>query len=111
MLALVLCLAAVALLCVALTYFSRSSGTSDSTPPQSLRATPFYRDTTDAYGHLPALTEAIFSRRDLEFIRREASPELEKLFLAERKAVAAYWLTVPTSRISEIRKNHLTNSR
>lgn len=110
MLVLVLCLAAVALLCLALTYFSRSSGTSDSRP-QSLSATPFYRDMTDAYGNLAALTAAIFSRRDLEFIRREGSPELEKLFLAERKALAASWLTVTTARIADIRKNHLTNSR
>jgi hypothetical protein len=111
MLALVLCLAAVVLLCVALTYFSRSNRTTASRPSQSLSAKPFYRDMTDAYGNLAALTAAIFSRRDWEFIRREGSPELEKLFLAERKALATYWLTVTTSRIADIRKNHLANSR
>jgi hypothetical protein len=110
MLILILCLSAALALCVALAFFSRASNSPDS---QILsQPAPLYRDLTDlSRCNASALTEAIFSRRDLDFIRREGSPELEKLFLAERKAVAAYWLTVTSSRISDIRKNHLTNSR
>jgi hypothetical protein len=112
MFALILCLSAALGLCVALAYFSRNDANADSQPSLPVQQGPLYRDMTDrSYLNAAALTAAIFSRRDLEFIRREGSAELEKLFLAERKAVAAYWVTVTSSRISDIRKNHLTNSR
>ena len=112
MLALVLYIGAALGLCIALAYFSRSSASSDSQPTQTLGNGSLYRDMTDCSNlNAAELTEAIFSPRDWEFIRREGSPELEKLFLAERKAVAAYWVTVTSSRISDIRKNHLINSR
>ena len=109
MLPLVLCLLAVLGLCVALAYFSRTASSEDSQPSQPA---PLYRDFTDrSQLHAAELTEAIFSRRDWDFIRREGSPELEKLFLAERRAVASYWITVTSSRVSEVRKNHFINSR
>lgn len=110
MLPLILCLLGALGLCVALAFFSRSSATNDDSRP--LDQGPFYRDLTrPANLDAAALTESIFSQRDWDFIRREGCPELDKLFLAERKAVAAYWITVTSSRISDIRKNHLTHAR
>jgi hypothetical protein len=57
------------------------------------------------------LGDAIFSERDWRFIRKEASPALEKLFLQERRAVAVHWLSDSVARIRDIRANHLQNSR
>jgi len=112
MLLLILCLLAALLLFVALTLFSRSSMAPDSQPWPPPSELPPSRDLPgSAYSNPSAVTAAIFSPRDWEFIRRERCPALEKLFLAERKAVAAYWLTVTSSRVSDIRKNHLANSR
>jgi hypothetical protein len=57
------------------------------------------------------LGDAIFSERDWNFIRKEASPFLEKLFLQERRAVAAHWLNDSVARIRDVRAHHLQNSR
>jgi hypothetical protein len=57
------------------------------------------------------LGDAIFSERDWNFIRKEASPALKKLFLQERRAVAAHWLNDSVARIRDIRANHLQRSR
>ena len=110
MLILVLCIIAAVALVLALVAFSRSRNTTDLTSvsqgSSTVRQLP-----RSSFANASAIQEAIFSREDWEFIKREGCPALEELFLSERKAVACYWLTVTSSRISAIRHNHLKNSR
>ena len=69
--------------------------------------------------HLPAfddrefqhLGDAIFSERDWNFIQKESSPSLERLFLQERRGVARHWLNDSVVRIRSIRAGHLRNSK
>ena len=110
MLILVLCIIAAVALVLALVAFSRSRNTSNwasvSQGSSTVRQLP-----RSSFVNAATIQEAIFSREDWEFIKREGCPALEELFLTERKAVACYWLTVTSSRISAIRHNHLKNSR
>jgi hypothetical protein len=110
MLILVLCMLAGLALVLALVAFSRSRNTSDC-PAASQDKSTTRQLPRSSFANASAIQEAIFSREDWEFIKQEGCPALEELFLAERKAVACYWLTVTSSRISAIRHNHLQNSR
>jgi hypothetical protein len=96
-------------LVLALVAFSRSRNTTEWTSMSQASSTA--RPPRSSFANAAAIQEAIFSREDWEFIKRERCSALEELFLTERKAVACYWLTVTCSRISAIRHNHLQNSR
>ncbi|MGB8324549.1 MAG: hypothetical protein WCE52_16440 [Candidatus Acidiferrum sp.] len=110
MLILVLCIVAALALVLALVAFSRSRSTPDW-PAASQDRSTIRQLPQSSFASAAAIQEAIFSGEDWEFIKRERCPALEELFLSERKAVACYWLTVTSSRISAIRHNHLQNSR
>jgi hypothetical protein len=110
MLILILCIIAALALVLALIAFSRSRNTTEWTSGAQGSSTA-HQLPRSSFANAAAIQEAIFSREDWEFIKREGCPALEDLFLTERKAVACYWLTVTSSRISAIRHNHLQNSR
>jgi hypothetical protein len=109
MTALLFSLGATVVLVIALTVFLR---TREAANPSSTSQKPAIRELpAPSPMNAAAINEAIFSRRDWEFIQRERCPSLERLFLAERKAVASDWLTATHSRVSAIRKTHLLHSR
>jgi len=57
------------------------------------------------------LGNLVFSDQDWDFIRREQSPSLNKLFIKERRAVITHWLLASSSRLRTIHANHVQNSR
>lgn len=57
------------------------------------------------------LGDTIFSEEDWDFIRREEAPFLTRLFIEERRSLAAEWLKDSAARIRAVRANHLRNSR
>jgi len=58
-----------------------------------------------------SLGQRVFSDRDWNFIQREQSPALNKLFVSERRAVIAHWLRESAARLRAVRVNHVQNSR
>jgi hypothetical protein len=109
MTALLFSLGAAVVLMLALTLFLRAR--EGANPPNTSQEPAVRELPAPSRLNAAAINEAIFSRRDWEFIRRERCSSLESLFLSERKAVASYWLTVTQLRVSTIRKTHLLNSR
>jgi hypothetical protein len=55
--------------------------------------------------------EAIFSERDWDFVRKEGSPALEKLFVQERRTLVRHWVADSAARIRAVRKKHMESSR
>ena len=63
-------------------------------------------------GLLPAnLIERIFGRGDLEYVTAETSPEIRKLFLAERKRISLIWARRMRLEIRNLMRFHLGYSR
>jgi hypothetical protein len=53
----------------------------------------------------------IFAKKDLEFVSALGSPQLEKFFRQERKAVALFWVQQTSVQIRGIMREHLRASR
>ena len=81
---------------------ARDAGTQTAAPGQ--------RAIFEAAGS-PFLGHAIFSEADWDFILREGSPSLTRLFTEERRALAGQWLNDRAARIQAVRAKHLENSR
>jgi hypothetical protein len=64
-----------------------------------------------AEAHPNFIAEAVFSLRDWIFIQREFSPDLNSLFVHERRALAIHWLSDCLAAIRAVRANHLRQSR
>jgi len=58
-----------------------------------------------------SLGNLVFSDQDWNFIQREQSPFLNKLYIQERRAVITHWLHESAARLRAIRTNHLQHSR
>jgi len=58
-----------------------------------------------------SLGAQVFSDEDWNFIKREESSFLDKLYVQERRAVATHWLKESAARLNAIRTNHVENSR
>jgi hypothetical protein len=59
----------------------------------------------------PEFVLRIFSREDLNFVSATNSPQLEKLFRRERKAVALLWVQQTRAMIQAIMREHALLSR
>jgi len=59
----------------------------------------------------PALVHRIFARDDLAFVRSQGLPEIEDLFLKERKRIAILWLERVRTEIQLLRRLHLGAAR
>jgi len=59
----------------------------------------------------PSLVRRIFAREDLRFVRSHGTPEIEELFLKERKRIAILWLDRLTTEIQLLRRLHLGAAR
>jgi hypothetical protein len=63
-------------------------------------------------GLLPAeFVDQIFSRRDLEFVTANTSPEIQQLFLDERKKIVLGWVSEIRRQIVYLQHFHLGHSR
>jgi hypothetical protein len=54
-----------------------------------------------------AAIERIFSSEDIEFISRSSTPEVQQLFLKERKALAMQWLRKTQKQVAQFMNLHL----
>jgi len=57
------------------------------------------------------LVNRIFAREDLEFVRAQAIPDAEELFLRERKRIALLWITRVREQLGLLRRLHLGSAR
>jgi hypothetical protein len=55
----------------------------------------------------PEFVTQIFAKKDLEYISSLGSPQLQKFFQQERKAVALYWVQQTSAQIRRIMRTHL----
>jgi hypothetical protein len=58
-----------------------------------------------------ALAVRIFSREDMQFIQLMRSPRLQRLYLQERRKVAAHWVRRTAAEVREIMSVHRLTSR
>ncbi len=54
-----------------------------------------------------AAIERIFSAEDIEFICRSSTPEVQRLFLKERRALAVQWLRKTQKQVAQFMDLHL----
>jgi hypothetical protein len=59
----------------------------------------------------PELVPRIFSRQDSEFVSATRSPQLQRLFRRDRKAVALLWIQQTSAAIQRIMREHKQVSR
>ncbi len=57
------------------------------------------------------LAVRIFSPKDREFIELTRSPRLQRLYLTERRRVAAHWVRQTSREVSRIMRQHRLSSR
>jgi hypothetical protein len=65
------------------------------------------REALDAVFVETAAIERIFSAEDIEFISRSSTPEVRRLFLKERKALAIQWLRKTQRQVARFMELHL----
>jgi hypothetical protein len=59
----------------------------------------------------PDLVQRVFDRRDLEYVTQEMSPDIQKLFLAERKRISLQWVRRVRLEIRNLMQFHRGHSR
>jgi hypothetical protein len=72
------------------------------------------RQTLDSlqFGLLPNdLVRRIFAREDLEYVRQAASPQIQSLFLAERKDISLAWVRRVRGAILSLMRFHRGHAR
>jgi hypothetical protein len=57
------------------------------------------------------ITTRLFAKEDVEFVRSQAFPKVEALFLRERKRVAILWVDRVRAQIRLLRRLHLGSAR
>lgn len=98
-------------LAVSLYFFARRSKPSAEGSAQQLREA---RQTLDSlqFGLLPNdLVERIFAREDLEYVLSAARPEVQSLFLADRKNIALAWVGRVHSAVLNLMRFHRGHAR
>jgi hypothetical protein len=98
-------------LAVSLYFFARRSKPSAEGSAQQLREA---RQTLDSlqFGLLPNdLVERIFARADLEYVLSAARPEVQSLFLADRKNIALAWVGRVRSAVLNLMRFHRGHAR
>jgi hypothetical protein len=59
----------------------------------------------------PDLIQRVFDRRDLEYVTQKMSPDIQKLFLAERKRISLQWVRRVRLEIRNLMHFHRGHSR
>jgi hypothetical protein len=98
-------------LAVSLYFFARRSKPSAEGSAQQLREA---RQTLDSlqFGLLPSdLVERIFAREDLEYVLSAARPDVQSLFLLDRKKIALAWVGRVRSAVFELMRFHRGHAR
>lgn len=98
-------------LAVSLYFFARRSKPSAEGSAQQLREA---RQTLDSlqFGLLPSdLVERIFAREDLEYVLSAARPDVQSLFLRDRKNIALAWVGRVRSAVLELMRFHRGHAR
>jgi hypothetical protein len=75
--------------------------------PVSIEEFANAREALDAVFVETAAIERIFSAEDIEFICRSSAPEVQRLFLKERKALAVQWLRKTQKQVAQFMDLHL----
>jgi hypothetical protein len=76
------------------------------------RSDAMFPDDESKFALCPAeLVPRIFSRQDSEFVSATGSPQLQRLFRRERKAVALLWVQQTSASIQRIMREHKQVSR
>src|ERR1700683_3037376 len=98
-------------LAVSLYFFARRVKPSAEGSAKQLREA---RQTLDSlqFGLLPSdLVHRIFAREDLEYIRRAAPPQVQSLFLSERKDISLAWVRRVRGAILSLLRFHRGHAR
>ena len=98
-------------LAVSLYFFVRRSKPSAEGSAQQLREA---RQTLDSlqFGLLPKdLVERLFAREDLEYVISAAPPDVQALFLMDRKNIALGWVRRVRSAVLDLMRFHRGNAR
>jgi hypothetical protein len=98
-------------LSVSLYFLTRRSKPSAEGSAQELREA---RQTLDSlqFGLLPNdLVERIFAREDLEYVLSAASPDIQSLFLTDRKNIALAWVGRVRSEVLDLMRFHRGHAR
>src|ERR1700735_2737419 len=98
-------------LAVSLYFFVRRSKPSAEGSAQQLREA---RQTLDSlqFGLLPKdLVERLFAREDLEYVLSAAPPDVQALFLMDRKNIALGWVRRVRSAVLDLMRFHRGNAR
>jgi hypothetical protein len=75
--------------------------------PVSMEEFTNAREALDAVFVETAAIERIFSAEDSEFICRSSTPQVQRLFLKERKALAVQWLRKTQKQVAQFMDLHL----
>jgi hypothetical protein len=98
-------------LAVSLYFFARRAKPSAEGTAQQLREA---RQTLDSlqFGLLPSdLVERIFAREDLEYVLSAARPDVQSLFLTDRKNIALAWVGRVRRAVLELMRFHRGHAR
>lgn len=98
-------------LLVVLYFFARRGKVSAEGSAQQLREA---RQTLDSlqFGLLPNdLVHRIFAREDLRYVRSAAPPQVQSLFLAERRAISLAWVRRVRGAILDLMRFHRGHAR
>ncbi|MGD0544974.1 MAG: hypothetical protein ABSB65_11230 [Candidatus Acidiferrales bacterium] len=98
-------------LLVILYFFARGGKVSAEGSAQQLREA---RQTLDSlqFGLLPGdLVHRIFATDDLEYVRQSAPPQVQSLFLSERKDISLAWVRRVRGAIVELMRFHRGHAR
>ena len=92
-------------------FFARGGKVSAEGSAQQLREAKQTLDSLQ-FGLLPNdLVHRIFAREDLEYVRRAAAPQVQSLFLSERKDISLAWVRRVRGAILSLMRFHRDYSR
>ncbi|HXN21083.1 MAG TPA: hypothetical protein VN875_22335 [Candidatus Binatus sp.] len=92
-------------------FFARGGKVSAEGSAQQLREAKQTLDSLQ-FGLLPNdLVHRIFAREDLEYVRRAAAPQVQSLFLSERKDISLAWVRRVRGAILSLMRFHRGHAR